>query len=355
MTQGFPFDSTIAKNETNNFGLLRLLFATLVLVSHSFEIVDGNRIREPLTVLFNSISLGELSVDAFFALSGFLIVKSWRQRPALTDFLIARVLRIYPGFALASLLCAFLVGPLGSGSGHYFEALELSEYFFSAITLRGPSIPPVFEGSHYPFVNNSLWTIKYEMACYLFVALFGVLGLARRPIFWCLTAAFMCALFTIVSALPLFDCGRSCALPDPLKSAIRLFTFFAVGATYQVCQFRVRFTLPRACLATVLLFPLMSITTIAEPALAVFGSYLLFSTAFSHSGLLRALAPRIDISFGIYLYAWPVQKLLVLYFPQTQPAGVLLWSLAASAMLGWLSWHAIESPAMSLKHKMLRT
>src|SRR5579872_6630536 len=84
-------------SQTNNFNFMRLCLAVLVIFSHSFEIIDGNRRREPLTRIFHTFSLGELAVDGFFLLSGYLIVKSWERRPVLLNYLQKRVYRIYPG------------------------------------------------------------------------------------------------------------------------------------------------------------------------------------------------------------------------------------------------------------------
>ena len=89
---------------TNNLDLLRLVFASFVLLSHSFELADGSRSREPLTRLFHTTSFGGLGVDFFFILSGFLITMSWDKNPHALSFLKKRILRIYPAY-----MAAFLV------------------------------------------------------------------------------------------------------------------------------------------------------------------------------------------------------------------------------------------------------
>lgn len=82
----------------NNFNLLRFIFASLVIVSHAPELRDGNKTNEILTQIFGTITFGQLAVDSFFIISGFLIVKSWNDKPIFTSFLLNRILRIYPGF-----------------------------------------------------------------------------------------------------------------------------------------------------------------------------------------------------------------------------------------------------------------
>lgn len=104
--------ATVHANRNNNFNFLRLLFASLVIVSHAPELRDGNRSREILTRIFGSISFGELAVDGFFLLSGYLIVQSWHHGPELGSFFSKRIRRIYPAFIIASLFCIAVVVPL---------------------------------------------------------------------------------------------------------------------------------------------------------------------------------------------------------------------------------------------------
>lgn len=172
------------KINKNNFNLLRLFFAILVILSHSSEFIDGNRDRELLTQIFNTISFGDLAVDGFFILSGYLIVKSWDSNKDIFEFLKKRIIRIYPGFIFCSLICAFIIGPLGANLDQYYVNFSIGNFIKGLILLSPPKIPPVFQEQHYPFVNGAMWTIAFEFACYMTVLFFGIIGIFRKKYLW---------------------------------------------------------------------------------------------------------------------------------------------------------------------------
>src|ERR1700740_34366 len=92
-------------SRNHQFDLLRIIFATLVLLSHAPEITDGNASRELFHRFTGApMTFGTLGVDGCFILSGYLIVQSWLGDPELINFLRKRVLRIVPGYLVAVVL-----------------------------------------------------------------------------------------------------------------------------------------------------------------------------------------------------------------------------------------------------------
>ena len=165
--------------QKNNFNLIRFFLATFVILSHNIEFLEGDRKNEFLTRLFGTISLGEFSVSCFFIISGFLIVKSWDKNNNVRTYLTNRILRIYPGFIVASIISCFVFGAFG-GNIHYFEEFNFVRFLKGLITLNIPHTPQIFANSHYSHINGSLWTIKHEFICYLIVLFLGIISFSSK-------------------------------------------------------------------------------------------------------------------------------------------------------------------------------
>lgn len=161
--------------------LLRILFATLVLLAHAPELTDGNRSREILNrIVHHDMTFGVLAVDGFFLLSGFLIMQSWDRDAELLNFLRKRVLRIVPGYLVAAVSSTVVLGFVAPGVPHWFHHLG-PRFMLSLALISSPVTPAIMPGDAGSLVNGSLWTIQYEVGCYLAVAVAGICGLIRRP------------------------------------------------------------------------------------------------------------------------------------------------------------------------------
>lgn len=320
-----------------------MLFACLVLLFHSYELIDGTREREPLTSLAHTISLGDLAVDFFFALSGFLVTQSWERKPKIKAYLKKRVGRIYPGFIVAFLLSMALVGPIAATSAaSYWADLKPSHLAIGLVLLWQPATPPVFGGSHYPEINAPLWTISYEFLCYLALMLLGVSGLLRRRSVIVLLWLGIMAVFIILRSGQL-ETHPTGTITGHLGSAVRFGMLFLAGVTFSKYRFHHwRHPFPVALAVLLVGFGLTS-PVLAEPALATFGTYLILVVGFTPFA-----APSIgrmpDFSYGTYLYGWPVQKMMILFFPAMVPTTLFLFSVPAAIACGALSWLAVERP-----------
>lgn len=339
-------------NRQNNFNLLRLVFATLVLLSHAPELLDGNRSRELLTNVFHTVSFGEFAVDGFFLLSGYLIVKSWCNAPDLVQFSRSRILRIFPGFIVATILCAFVVGPLASTPAVYFSDFSFLKLAESTAQLKPPTLPMVFAGTHYASVNGAMWTISWEFACYIGVLVAGLIGLTKKPRLWLILTVTLLAIFTLQRFGFLSHVHGKYLFSHPL---VRLGSFFLVGGTFYLFHEKFIFDRKIAGVAAAALLIGMFSWRLSELVLATAGGYLLFYFAFARVPYIVSFNKLPDISYGVYLYGWPVQKLLLWYFPTMSPWLLFIGSCGGAFTLGAMSWYAIEKPCLKFKRKKLNT
>jgi peptidoglycan/LPS O-acetylase OafA/YrhL len=347
---------------TNNFGALRLLFASLVIVAHAPQILDGSLRREPFTRLFGTITLGAFAVDFFFVISGFLIVGSYLSSRTLASFLQKRVLRIYPAFIVAYLICIFLIGPFVGGQ---FSALGVGDYLkiiVRMLTLDVPMLPGAFHALPEPKLNSSMWTISYEFRCYLLIPLLAAIGVLRRR--W-LMLALTVGLLVAHAAIVQFDLQPSWGLLKRIPSStaifrdptvmIRLAALFMSGACLRLFRDEIRYDGRIAAACAVAAGLLLFVPALAEPGLATFGAYAVFWVAFTRKlPFLRHVNNDWDISYGVYLYAWPVACLIALFFGPMTPLALTVATFVLAVGLAVASWLFVEEPTLKLKAKVSR-
>ena len=342
--------STIAaalEAQRNGFTGLRLMLALAVVVSHAFSVATGAAGDEPLARL-TGYTLGEHAVNGFFAVSGFLVTMSCDRR-GIRDYAIARTLRILPG-----LVAATLVVSLGLGAA--MTRLPVSAYLgdpglwsFIRGTLTtfksNAALPGVFESNPYRAPLGTVWTLKYEVLCYLGVLAAALCGLLRRR--WS-------ALIIVVGlalALVVMGALRGLDLPKGTETALRLPMIFAAGAGLYLWRARLRVS--AAALACLAFGAFVLARTPAYPAL------LFLAEAYGVVWLaLGPLArgpfdPPADLSYGIYLYGWPIQQSLHALWPDVSGAALLAPALALTVPVAAMSWYGIERPALALKVRAL--
>jgi peptidoglycan/LPS O-acetylase OafA/YrhL len=353
-----PLNPLPPQRPANGIGALRLLFASLVIVSHSPEMLDGNLEREPLHMLFHTLSSGRLAVDAFFLISGYLIAASFAASAGVGSYFMKRILRIYPAFVVCFLLCVFLVAPLAGASLRSLGAADLGRLGYRLVLLKSPAVDQAFATLPYPALNGSAWTISYEFRCYILAALLGMVGLyGRRGLYLALTAVVVTT--SLVLSWPDLADFRSPAwlvasLGEPHQQ-LKLLAAFMVGTCFWLYSKDIVLRGRYAAVAAVPLLGLMFMPQVAETALILLGGYILFWVAFKVSWKpLLTINAKDDISYGVYLYAWPIGALLIWYWRDI-PVGVLagLTFLGAVAC-GHVSWLLIEKPAMSWKWRSRR-
>lgn len=325
----------------NILNAIRLVLATLVIFRHAVVVLTGSQ-ESSLAV---DQVFGQLPVDGFFALSGFLIAASWTADPRPRSFLLARVVRIYPAFWLCLLLTALVVGPVSS----YLLTGDLSPGYSFAEAVRyvaGNASLVMFDNgiggtpSGVPWPgdwNASLWTLKWEFACYLGVLVLGLTGLLRRaPIL----AALLCTAWILQLGASL---GHA-VVPGVAQDAARFFLMYMCGVLLYVLAHRVPVR-PALGVAAVVVTVLVACYVpgyrlLCAPLLA----YGLVTVGVSL--VTPRLTLRHDISYGMYIYGFPIEQLLVHHTPfrQLDPWLFSILAIVLTVPLAAASWFLLERP-----------
>jgi peptidoglycan/LPS O-acetylase OafA/YrhL len=353
---------------TNNFDLLRLLAAVAVIFAHSFDLVQS---REPFTWA-TGYSWGDVGVMTFFAISGFLVSRSWDRRPELLEFALRRALRLLPGLIVAVLLTALVLGPLVTSVpvGAYLRDPQTKDYVISNAVLQTRYVlPGVF--NHLPFpsaVNGSLWTLPVEVKAYALVALLGCLGVFRRAR-WILPLLAIAVLSLtargVVNSSPaahavaaLIDIQMPKALVlsiqhGALSDVPEVFAAFLMSAALYAFRARIllRWDLAVLCLMAIGAagFAPGQWPT-AVPALLC--PYVILCLAYltpSARGLSRRIG---DPSYGLYIYAFPIQQTLIEVLKTASSWLVFLTSLPLTLIAAVASWRLVEVRALALKTRV---
>jgi peptidoglycan/LPS O-acetylase OafA/YrhL len=350
--QRAPRLGDVLHQEHNSLGLMRLAMATAVLVSHCFYLASGTALAEPL-IGWTGYTLGQHGVQVFFIMSGVLVMQSLMMSGSVRDYAIARALRIFPALAVCILITALIVGPALTRLplATYLNSPETPGYIVKTIMLvtgMAP-LPGLFADNPVPgLVNSSLWTLKYEVICYILLAAFSAIALASGRH----RAVFIAALAV---AVPLIFYKRpELAKDNGLIENVRYFAlFFGTGVVAYIA--RNKLVLTGFAVPFVLAGVVTSIDTpIAELAMAVGLGYMALWLATFRFGSLRAFTNDQDYSYGVYIYSVPVTQALLHFHPRLDVVSLIAVTLSLTLPLAFLSWNWIERPALRLRH-VLRT
>ena len=346
-----PLSAGAYPQRTNNIGIIRLALASLVIVSHASTFIYGDGRMDPLRV-FRTVTAGSAAVDMFFLLSGWLITKSWLSSDTNKEYLTKRLLRIAPAFIVAWVLSVAVGSALGEISA---DAPVWGVFFFA-------TPPLMIDGTA---TNGSMWTIAYEFRCYLLVMLLGLAPSLRSDRLILVTAIVSTCGFCMVVALTWLDQLPLVELPfksnvilgHPWQS-IRFLACFSLGAlgfiNRRLLEERVTGYVALACCAITL--TCLGFRPLAEPALITFGGVCLYWLAFKADlGPFQKINARADISYGTYLYGWPVQLIISTTHPEYSWLTQVGLTLLISWAMGWVSWKSIEEPALQWKRNAART
>ncbi len=340
------------KPAANNLTLARLILASLVNYTHSFLVLSGVD-RDDLTWLLGS-PLSHHAVDGFFFLAGFLVYRSLEKNPSISRFVLARATRLLPGLALmivivVSVGAAITKSPLLA----YLSGLETVRFILFNLSLIAPAydLTGVLCSGQPCNVNGSIWTLPWEARCYALLAMLALTGASlrfyMRRIVLPLTA---CAALGWAVAAYLFD--PKTILPSGilyyLDTFLRFWPAFALG----IWVYEIRGSIPLSWLLLAIVFTAnLAIQHLFPPlgaiARLIFAAYFVLCVGFLSARYEATSAAWPDYSFGIYIYSSPVMKIVAAVFAISNSYLLTLTTLLAVTPLASLSWHVVESPALT--------
>lgn len=320
---------------TNNFDFLRFFAAASIIISHSFALSLGYS----QVFLFDwHLLYGQFGLAMLLVISGYLITQSWERKPKAGIFFWKRILRIVPGLVISVAMIMLIIGPINTTLplSEYFEKL-LSPSTWAAVPfyINGGAIG-IFTGNPVSYVNAPLWTIPFEFFLYFLIAALGLIGILKKR--------FVMLPFVLITALVWFS-----YYDNPVMNKIRFAIYFFMGSLLFLNRDKIKYrwwiALPLIALVilstgTVYMF---MIAFVAIPYLVVFLAY----AKIPH---LSEFGKYGDPSYGMYIYAYPIQQTYLNYMPNIPVEQLIVFSLATAIPLAYLSWHLVEKKALSLKN-----
>lgn len=336
----------IQKRE-NNLNFLRFLAASFVVFSHSQAVVGA-----PITRILGEL-VSDFSVMAFFIISGYLITDSWERSDKAISYVANRCLRIFPALAVVTFLCAVVLGPLTTDLqlNAYFTDFGFYNYFRNIALYAVYSLPGVFAQNHIPYaVNGSLWSLAPEFFCYVLVAIVGLSIRVRARSYVYVLLSIICVgtvfYFSTYDGPPLVIYGSD------LKSTSKVVAFFMAAAVFR--YFGVKFKLSIAVAMMAIYSALWSVfpTHYLFFVKLICVTYFVLAVGLTPLPIIKDWGKRGDYSYGIYLYAFPIQQTIYHLTDGNISAGLMIvLSFVLSCICGAASWHLVEKQFLKLKPK----
>jgi peptidoglycan/LPS O-acetylase OafA/YrhL len=325
--------------ENNNYDLLRLVFACLVIVGHAHALVANDRSNQDLVLsLLRFDYSGSIAVKSFFFLSGLVVTNSIIRNPNILEFFVGRFFRIFPGLLICTLVSVLIIGPL-------FTSLDMSQYFSDPstgqfltknLTLKLQyELPGVFQGNPLHSVNGSLWTLPFEVICYSLLVALALLSALKDRLIGSLLMICIIAMTIFFPAL-----GASLGFSPEAELLPGCFAFGGLLAINK----------DRIAVRWSVFFGLCLLTYLAKN-MPVF-RYLLYACifygaiVFASSSLAKKIRLPGDYSYGVYIYGFPVQQMLVVSQPNWGVHAQQFATLVCAGILAVISWILVEKPAI---------
>lgn len=338
------------KGKSNNLQLLKFLAAVFVVASHSFALSAGSSENEWFMKLTDGqMSLGGAAVSIFFCAGGYFIAKSInRVQNGITYFKI-RILRIFPCLMVVVFLSAFLLGPMVTeySIGEYFKDAQVYRYLLNGVLFLQHNLPGVFQNNPYlSTVNGVLWTLPIEFLCYIGCFMMWKFKFLEKK--RCGGSIPLVLLGTAGIYLAAGEAGMTA-----LISTIRPMLLFYMGILFFVYRDKIVFTKP-VLLGHIAILILSIPLHMINVAMVLCFPYVLFYLCFAVEQVSDKVGNAGNISYGIYLCAYPIQQVIVWMHGGTMsPYWNMVLAIPFAIAGGYLLYRYVEKPLMNFKRRSL--
>jgi peptidoglycan/LPS O-acetylase OafA/YrhL len=334
----------------NNFDIIRILFAWLVIISHAYILSGSKQCDWVCEATNHYINFSYFGVKGFITISGFLIFKSLERSPNPLDYLWKRVIRIYPGLIIVLGLSIVMAYLIYKPENNYFNfKSEAIDYFLNNLTLYHNQwrIHGVFDNNANTAINGSLWTMGFEFFFYLVLLLLFPIRHLKKILMPTLLIGIVILMYG-----NLFHINDLRTVDFKLRVDLifELGAFFLAGSFWGMLDWSKMKYENHIFIATCISMGAVIAFKLNPIWLCLSWPYIVLYIGQKTSKLAGWIHENIeDPSFGIYLYAFPVQQLIIYFFKPS--VFVLLWtSTIVSFALGIISWKWIEKKILKWKN-----
>lgn len=323
-----------------------------MIVTHSYPLSGTQECDWLCQVSKGQYTFSWIAVRGFFVISGYLIFQSMERSSDLADFYWKRILRLFPALAVVLILTVILGPFVYENDTPYLLNKQVRTYIPNNLRLYRIQygIPGIFDQNpHKSAINGSLWTIPFEFTMYIAVSLLFFVRSKRVTVILVLAVIYLLLARLDVLHFAEIQKWKYFILDWYL---IELGVYFAAGSLLAAA--RMGTISPRHLIIVLILSLGVFVFATGQPVFS-FASVALLPVIVLSMGLLpvygiSSITKRIgDLSYGIYIYGFPVQQTLMYYFGMDH-ISLIFTSLIISAILAYLSWHLVEAPALKLKN-----
>jgi len=345
--------------KNNIFDYIRILLAIAVIVAHCYPLFFGMTASDPITQkILRTESLGGVAVISFLIMSGFMITQSMVNSKNNRQFFGKRLIRIFPALIVMLLLTVFVLGPIVYNGPvlNYFKSSTVWKYLVHNINLFGNtaySIEGIFENNPYPSaINGSLWSLKHEFIAYIFLMLLSWCTILKnRKAMLCITGASVLVYVLNINLASIFNFLNNVGVIMEINQFVKLIMYFLIGSTIYLYKDKIKMSFKYFVFACIILLLGIALNATKYVLILTMPYILMYIGTFKFKKDI--LAKVGDISYALYIYAFPIQQLIVYYLKDKINIWVyILLSIVITSVVSVVTTYIVDNNVKKIKNKL---